>query len=480
MATQSDYTIDVDYGPRDKYGKSEQDYKTLLASVDAERDRQKQAFAELPKFETKPLKVNPIDQAIAEETPKAKKDVIDEAIAGSTESGDSTLMKVLKFGRGMTLPTAGSMLGTGLGTAFGPPGILIGESLGSGGGELLSQALGWSEPSKGAVIAAMAGGPLGRTLKPLFRFGRAAAVSTLGGRALVSEGAESLLKKELAPGVASKILYDTAEKSGKSIPYNLTKIAVDDVVQKELAQLPTQTRREVLKSFAPMMRALNIGQQQGRKGFQLIKSAPVQNAMAEVRRLGLDARNAFYSDKADVGNAINKVRAAVLDDLERAGVPEVKAASKAFRKEMAIEDLSRMLAKPQPGVKLRDFARDNPLFKGAFTPGEKAQFDRIVKKLEFVTPSGSAGVMGKTIVTGIGTALGEMLGIPVAGGAATFLGSEAFRHLLTTAYGRGVIERTLSTNVAELGPKEIAVLASTARAMMGSYLDQQKNSAENE
>jgi hypothetical protein len=187
--------------------------------------------------------------------------------------------------------------------------------------------------------------------------------------------------------------------------------------------------------------------------------------MADVRRLSQAAKDAFSGrvPNTDLGNALNKVRAALLDDLEKAGVPEVKAASRAYRKEMALEELGRIIGKPGPGQKIRDFARDNPLFKNTFSDKEWDIIDKVVKKVAFVVPTGMSGAIGRGMTTIAGGAAGGWLN-PL-GWIIGVAGPEAVRKLFTTPTGQKFIEKTLSSEFA-MGPRYMAVLATAARGLM--------------
>jgi hypothetical protein len=394
-----------------------------------------------------------------------------EAEAGPKESGESIVARAAKTAGGFSLPVAGSMAGTALGTAFpvlGPATPVVAESLLSAGGEALAQGLGWSEPSMTAIGAAALAGPAGRLVKPAWQGTKELGVKLFAGRDVVAEAAESLLKSWLNPAESAASLYARAQATRAMIPYGETARVVQDITQKEIGKFPLPVQREILNVLEPIEKFVTPTAQQGRKGFQMITQQPVANAMAEVRRLGLEAKRAFKAGNADLGQAISSVRVAVLDDLEKAGVPEVKAASRAYRKEVALENLSREIAKPTPGTKIRDFARKDPLFRGAFSPGEMEQIDRIAKKLTYVVPSGSSGLVGRMATT-VG---GEMLG-GMGGGIAGFLGPEVIHNLIATPYGRGVTERILAGTFAP-GPKEAAILASVARSLGGQALQHMK------
>lgn len=416
--------------------------------------------------------------------------------------GQAKSPSFLKSAAGFSLPVAGSIGGTALGTAFpilGPATPAVGESLGSGLGEGLAQATGLSEPSKAAIAMAMAAGPLGRSVKPLWQGAKEMGVKLFAGRDAVAEAAESLLKKWLNPAVPAQALYDAAAGTKAMIPYGETNRVVSDILQKEVGRLPLSTQKEIIDVLQPIEKYIqpknipakaavkgpsSVLDAQGNPIMKVVQAAqpaksipghtaPVADAMAEVRRLRLESSRAYDAKNSDLGNAINKVRSALLDDLERSGVPEVRQASKAYRKEMAIDNLAREIAKPTPGTKIADYARKDPLFKGAFSQAEMEQINRLARKLSYVVPSGSSGLMGR-----IGTTLGgEVLGGP-GGAIAGFLGPELIHNLIATPYGRGVTERILAGSL-KPGPKEAAILASVARSLGGQLLQSRGDSGDN-
>ena len=384
------------------------------------------------------------------EAPKAapKEEPIDEP---------GLLRRFFNTAKGIPIPMAGAAAGGALGSLGGPAGTLIGTMGGGGLAEWLQQKMGVTEPSKLDIAVTTLAPGVGKALKPAWQLAKQTAVSTLASRPLVAEAAESLLKKWLNPATKAADLYATAEATKKVIPAATTARAVDDLMSKEVGRMPLAQQTEILDILGPIKDFVTVGR--GR-GFQMIRSQTVADAMADVRRLGLEAKRAFKADNSDLGNSLNKVRSALLDDLEKAGVPEVKAASRAYRKEMALEDLGRMMGKSEAGTKIRDFARDNPLFKGAFDEKEMALIDQISKKVQSVAPTGASGVIGRGITSGIGFGAGGFWGALVG-----LAGPEAVRKMLASPKGQQFIEKTLSGNY-DLGPEYAAMLAVFARSFI--------------
>ncbi len=276
----------------------------------------------------------------------------------------------------------------------------------------------------------------------------------------MAEAAENLLKKWINPATTAKDLYAAAEATQKVIPASNTARVVDDLLKAEGGRMPLPQKQELMDILGPIKDFVTVGR--GR-GYQMIRSQNVADAMADVRRLSAAAREAFSgaNPRTDLGNSINRVRAALLDDLEKAGVPEVKLASQAYRKEMALEEIGRMLGKSEPGTKIRDFARDNPLFKGAFTPRETELIDKITKKVQFTVPTGMAGAAGRMLTGGAGmVTTGSPFGLLLG-----WAGPEAIRKMLASPKGQQFIEKSLEGNY-KLGPEWAAAAAMFARGLM--------------
>jgi hypothetical protein len=418
--------------------------------ADAEKNRQAGEFARLGVEPPAAANINVFQQAEADlkkEKPEAPKD---------DEPG--LLRRFFNTAKGIPIPMAGAYAGGAAGTALAPGiGTLIGTMLGGGGAEWLQQKMGVTEPSKTDIALTTAMPAFGRAIKPAWQLAKQTAVSTLASRPLVAEAAESLLKKWIHPANTAKDLYAAAEATKKVIPAGTTARAVDDLLSKETGRMPLNQKQEILDILGPIKDFVTVGR--GR-GFQMIRSQTVADAMADVRRLGLEAKRAFKADNSDLGNALNKVRSALLDDLEKAGVPEVKEASRAYRKEMALEDLGRMISKSEAGTKIRDFARENPLFKGAFNEKEMSLIDQISKKVQSVAPTGASGIIGRGITGGIGFGAGGFWGALMG-----LAGPEAVRKMFASPKGQQFIEKTLAGNY-ELGPEYAAMLAIFARSFI--------------
>jgi len=358
------------------------------------------------------------------------------------EGGEGFAKKAYDFigGRTGIGATGGAILGTALGPSTGGLSLLIPALAAGGGGALGALTEGKSPIKEGLKEGLMqgAGGVAGKGLKPAWQFAKESVMKTFGSRELVSEAAESLLKKWLSPATKAADLYAIGQGMQHAIPPIETTRVVDDLIQHEIGRVPLDTQKEIMSVLKPLERFYQPRTASGQRYFV---AQEVPDFMAEVRRLRLEATRAFKADNSDLGNAINKVRGAMLDDMEAHGAGVVKEASKAYRKEMAIEDLAREMARPSPGTKIKDFARKHPLFDKAFSPAEKAQIDRIVKKVAFVAPSGASGVLGKIATT---TAGGVAMG-PL-GGIFGYVAPEYIRTLLASPTGRNFMEKTLEGN----------------------------------
>lgn len=345
--------------------------------------------------------------------------------------------------------TGGAIAGAALAPETGGLSMLIpivAAGLGGAGGAALEGKSPMKEGLKeGAMQGIFAGA--GKLAKPAWQFAKESAVKTFGSRELVSEAAENLLRRWTSPTMTAKSLYDAAESTKAVIPLFETAKTVNTTLKKEVDRMPLDVQGEIKRILGPIQNFVTVGRG---KGQQYITSQNVADAMADVRRLGHETTKAFKADNTDLGNALNRVRASLLDDLEKSGVPEVKAASKAFRKEATIDDLARIMGKPGPVTKWRDFQRDNPLSRNVFTQAEEAQIDRIMKKLAFVAPSGASGIIGKIATTTLGGTTGGVLG-----GLAGYIAPEYLRTLLASPTGRRFMEKTLSESY-KFGPSQVA------------------------
>lgn len=377
-----------------------------------------------------------------------------------TEDSPSLLRRFFshagKMAKGMPIPMATTAGGAAAGTALWPgPGTIIGALLGGGGGEWLNQKFGLTEPSKTDIALSAITGPFGQTARPGVQGIKTLAVKSLAGRGVVSEAAENVLKRMLNPAEAASEIYKRAESLGINIPAKKTVKLVDEMLAEETGQqIAGKTQKELVEVLTPVK---DFYAPLGR--FSVAQ--PVKNMMAEVRRLGTDASAAFEAGKTELGYAINQVRATILDDLEASGAGIVKDASRTARKEHAIKDLANLLGKPHPSVKVADFARNNPLFKGAFSEPEMAQINRIVKKLDFVAPSGASGVIGRTATATAGVVAGGGW----FSGLLALVGVEGIHNLLASPVGRNMTEKVLEGTYKLDGPRA-AALAMIARGLI--------------
>src|SRR5580765_1964962 len=231
--------------------------------------------------------------------------------------------------------TGGAILGSALGPSTGGLSLLIPALAAGGGGALGALTEGKSPIKEGAKegIMQLGGGVAGKALKPAWQFAKESVMKTFGSRELVSEAAEGLLKKWLSPATKAADLYAIGQGMQHAIPPVETTHVVNDLIQKEIGRLPLDTQKEIMSVLKPSEKFYQPKTASGQRYFV---AQEVPDFMAEVRRLRLEATRAFKADNSDLGNAINKVRGAMLDDMEAHGAGVVKEASKAYRKEMAI------------------------------------------------------------------------------------------------------------------------------------------------
>lgn len=359
------------------------------------------------------------------------------------------------------LPTVGAVAGGAAGglvtspSVFGvPAGVLGGEMAGSALGEELNQLFGITEKSKGAVAMSALAAPAGRAIFPAAKGIAGWAVKHVAGRDIMAQAAERLLTKWMGPPEAAETLFNRARQLNFFVPTIRTPQVVDETLRKVVGKMPTEIKDQIIEAVAPL-----------RQYFQAppgtINSVHVEELINGEQELREIAGRAYKAGQNQLGNAINTVRGAILDDLENSGAGVVKAASRAYRKEMAIAEVSEQLGKPHPLIKISKFMKDNPLYRKAFSEPELAQIDRIAEKLAHVSASGGSGVIGQTVRGGTGFAVGGWPGVILALG-----GPGAVRKLLSTQFGRNYTERILGASP-QLSGESLMALAVFARGMMG-------------
>lgn len=363
--------------------------------------------------------------------------------------GEGILPTVGALGGGAAggLVTSPSIMGV-------PAGILAGEMAGSALGEELNQLFGITEPSKGAVAMSGLAAPVGRGLVPATKGAAGWLVKHVAGRDIMAEAASRLLTKWMGPPEAAETLFARARQLNFFVPTIRTPQVVDDTLRKVVGKMPNEIKDKIIEAVAPLRRYF-----QAPPG--TINSVHVEELINGEQELREIAGRAYKTGQNQLGNAINAVRSAMLDDLENSGAGVVKAASRAYRKEMAIAEVAEELGKPHPLIKISKFMKDNPLYRKAFSDPELAQIDRIAEKLAHVSASGGSGVIGQTVRAGTGYAAGGWPGIVIALG-----GPGAIRKLLSTQFGRNYTERILGASP-QLSGESLMALAVFARGMMG-------------
>lgn len=399
------------------------------------------------------------------------------------------------------LPTLGGIGGAALGgMAAGPSiagvplGVLTGEMAGAGLGEKANQWLGITEPSNLSVAASALSAPLGRAVGPAIKGAGSIVAKTLGGRAIMSDAAMGVLQAWLKPAVSSEELFAKADALKVMVPAEETYNTLKNMVSKESTErAPGEVNRQILKSIKPLkkwftpetpapivteakreitpivmgksgIRGMESGATSAAK--KIIEQPPTPkilkatDLMEEVQRLSESITAAYEGGNVKLARALNEVRSAMLNDLEKSGAGVVGEASGAYRREMALKDLSTLLTKPHPSFKVTEFMKTHPLFNKTFNSVEKEQILRIAKKLEAVAPSGSSGVGGRGLLGIFGYHLG---GVP--GEILGMLSGDMVRALMESPIGRNMTERMLASR-STLDHATAAKLAIIARGLM--------------
>jgi hypothetical protein len=371
------------------------------------------------------------------------------------------------------LPLAGQLGGAAAGLASPVPGgVYMGEAVGAMVGEYLNQKLGITEQSMGEVVLAGAMPGVARGVIGGTRLAAGEILKVFGGRQAVVDIAESITKRILTPKVSSEQLFTRALAKSGSIPMSKTAQAVEDIATKELGNLPTDISAAIKSALQPIapyvtpqpaqMAPSSILNQYGKPVMTQVKAATtgthnIEQISTAVKDLRLQASLAYKSGNSRLGNILSNVRNAIFDDAASSGVPELREAAKAYRKEAAIEELGGVLRQAQPLKAYKDLQDKNALFRDVFSNSEQATIKQIMSKLSTAAPSGFSGVLGRTITAAGGQAVGGP-----AGAVAGAMMPDMAAYALTTSPGRKLMEKLLVGNVWDAN--KTAALATWFRA----------------
>ena len=146
---------------------------------------------------------------------------------------------------------------------------------------------------------------------------------------------------------------------------------------------------------------------------------------------------------------INRIRAAMFDDLEKVGVPEARQASEALSPANGDRNFIRADRPADSGVKLRDAYRKNALFDKSFSKAEKEQIDQDRQKsLKLSRRRAAPAVVGKD--RNRAAPAPRSADFPAyrwrmkLGGLAGYVGSEKIRELLASPAERDFMEKVLA------------------------------------
>ena len=111
-----------------------------------------------------------------------------------------------------------------------------------------------------------------------------------------------------------------------------------------------------------------------------------------------------------------------------------------------MDKLTGILHSPNPVTALEKAmtSKTERVFKGTFDkPGEMEEIQRAENKMSTVTPSGSSGVIGRGILATAGSMISNSAPIKLLGAVTATFTPELSARLLTTKWGRGVIQQHL-------------------------------------
>jgi hypothetical protein len=374
-------------------------------------------------------------------------------------AGAHALGQAGDFVKKAALPTIGTIGGTMLGALAAPftgpaaPAMpIVGGSMGSAGGEWLNQKLGITEPSTAGLVGAAAAPGIGAGAMGLGRLGMGTVAKVFGGRPVVGDAAGKVAEKMLRPAVSSEARLGelaAAKAAGAKVPTGGALNTARDVLDNEIGNLPEPQKEAIEKIVGQQAQFLfsNNGRLMG-----------VGNVHAGSRRLGKMIGDAHRSGDSDVGDALSRVRNALIADADNAGIPALKQFNASWKREAAIEDLQGIMMNANPLAQFQKKMANDGLFRDAFkTDGPR--IEALLKKLSTVTPSGGAGVVGRTVSGAVGGAVGGPAGA-VAGAIAPDITAAA----LSTRAGQEFLERLLVGNV--WNAPRAAALAAFVRGKM--------------
>jgi hypothetical protein len=356
---------------------------------------------------------------------------------------DAGMMSQIKSALGKAaIPTALGIAGGTVGAMTPiPGGAVIGDSAGSAIGEIINQQLGITEPSMAQVgLAAAAPGGM-RALAGGARHLGGAVLKSTGGRQLVADIGETLLKRVFKPATSVDELFEQVAKSNVRVPTARAAATLKQIAAEEAENLPTKTKEAVeglVKKYLPYFEP-----QDG-----VVASPYVNNIATATRDLRVEAAAAFKAGDSRLGNAINAIRASLFDDATGSGVPQLAQASKLARRDAAVDELAAIVRNANPLKHFKDFADKNPLFAGAFNQQEKDDIAKVLTGVSQAAPSGFAGVLGRTILAGAGATIGATgsdgsSAGAVGGAVAGALSPELAAYVLSRQAGRKFMERML-------------------------------------
>lgn len=380
----------------------------------------------------------------------AQKLIAEQGQAAPESSGGLSDIPYVSEAAGMAkkaaLPLAGGAAGLYAGGAVaGPMGAVVGESIGGGLGEVANQAFGINEPSLAEIGLAMAAGPVMRGVVGGLKTVGGAVLKAAGGRQAIAEIAEGLTQKLFAPVITSEDLFAQAASKGNiTVPATKTAQAITDTLRAEAKRAPTAVKESIEKALGPLQQFY-----QPMPGVSSAHSAA--DLAVEAKRLRSMSSDAFKSGNNDLGHTLSNVRNAIFDDAAKSGVPEMREAVKAYRREAAVEELQSVIRNANPLKAYKDLQQKNALFRNVFSDSEQEQISGILKKMATVSPSGFSGVMGR----GISTVAGQQAG-GVMGGIAGFIAPEIAGGIIATKAGRNMMEKLLAGNTWD-APKAAAL-----------------------
>lgn len=155
--------------------------------------------------------------------------------------------------------------------------------------------------------------------------------------------------------------------------------------------------------------------------------ASYANVVEEMQDLRVKAQGALTRGDNITSTKLYEARATILDELDKIS-PAIKNANRLYRREQAVEQISRVLSNPRPDVKLGELLIRDPLVRGIVSKQDAQMFDKIAKQLSTMGTQASP-------YSGVGARALNFIAAPLAAAMASKTG----QYLLRQTFKQGKV-----------------------------------------